>query len=108
MIVHAVDSLPSAGDFVVSAEQRLQAEEHLVAQAARFDAMRLAILGREIFEVVCPGLAEAYEGKKLEAEEAKAARKTTFSMWEDEQGVCHGRFRILRCMRRCCARRSSP
>ena len=94
VIVHAVDSLPTSGEFAVSAEQRLQAEQHLVAEAARFDAVRLAILGREIFEVICPELAEAYEGKKIEAEEAQAARKTTFSMWEDDQGVAHGRFRI--------------
>ena len=56
--------------------------------------MTLAVLGQRIFEVVCPEAAEAYEGKKLEAEEAKAARKTSFAMFEDHQGVVHGKFRL--------------
>jgi hypothetical protein len=94
VIVHALDSLPSTGEFAVSVEQRAQAEAHLVGEAATCDAVTLAVLGRRIFEVIAPDAAEAYEGKRLAAEEAKAARKITFSMSEDAQGVAHGRFRI--------------
>ena len=94
VIVRAVDSLPRTGEFAVGEEQRRQAEAHLVAEAATHDAVTLTVLGHRIFEVVCPEAAEAYEGKKLEAEEAEAARKTTFGMSVDAQGVAHGRFRI--------------
>jgi hypothetical protein len=94
VIVHAIDALPSSGEFAVSEEQRAEAEVHLVQQAATYDAVTLAVLGQRIFEVISPAAAEAYEGKKLEAEEAKAARKTTFSMWVDDQGVAHGKFRV--------------
>ena len=45
------------------------------------------------FEVIAPEVAEAYQGKMLELEEAKAARKTSFEMSIDDQGVAHGRFR---------------
>ena len=93
-IVAALDALPTSGEFAVSAEQRAQAEAHLVEEAATHDAVALTVLGRRIFEVIAPDAAEAYEGKLLAAEEAKAARKITFSMWEDAQGVAHGRFRI--------------
>ena len=93
-IVRAVDSLPRTGKFAVSQEQRDQAETHLVAEAATHDAVELTVLGQRVFEVVCPELAEAYEGEKLQAEEAEAARKTSFGMWVDDQGVAHGKFRI--------------
>ena len=55
---------------------------------------QLRILGRHIFEVIAPDLAEEFEGRVLEAEEAQARRRTTFTMWEDDEGTCHGRFRI--------------
>jgi hypothetical protein len=74
-IVAALDSLPLTGEFAVSAEQRAQAEAHLVGEAAECDATTLAVLGRRIFEVIAPEAAEAYEGKLLQAEEAKAARE---------------------------------
>ena len=82
------------GEFAVTAEQRREAEAHLVAFAAEYDAQALRILGRRILEVIAPDLAERFEGKALEAEEAKAARRTTFTMWEDDEGTTHGRFRI--------------
>ncbi len=71
-----------------------QAEAHLVALAADHDATALRVLGRQIFEVIAPDLAEKYEGRALEAEEAAAARRTVFTMVEDDEGTCHGRFRI--------------
>ncbi len=93
-IVASLDRLPHTGEFAVTAEQRRQAEAHLVALAAEYDAQALRILGRRILEVIAPDLAEKFEGKALEAEEAKAARRTTFTMWEDDEGTTHGRFRI--------------
>lgn len=47
-----------------------------------------------MFEVIAPELAEKFEGRALEQEEAQALRRTTFTMWEDDEGRCHGRFRI--------------
>ncbi len=75
-------------------EHRQQAEQHLVAQAAHFDADTLKILGHRLFEVIAPDLAETVEGRVLEAQEAKALRKVSFSMWEDAEGICHGQFRV--------------
>jgi hypothetical protein len=89
-----VDSLPRRGEVAVGEEQRVLAEGHLVGQAGVYDAVTLRVLGQRIFQVVCPEAAEAYEGKKLEAEEARAAGKTRFGLWVDEQGVAHGRFQI--------------
>ena len=93
-IVAAVERLPRSGEFAVTAEQRRQAEEHLVALAAEHDAKALRVLGRRVFEVIAPDLAERFEGKLLEREEAEALRRTTFTMWEDDEGTAHGRFRI--------------
>ena len=62
--------------------------------AEHHDAKALRILGGRIFEVIAPDLAEKFDGKALEAEEAKALRRTTFTMFEDDEGTCHGRFRI--------------
>jgi hypothetical protein len=56
--------------------------------------MALRVLGDKLFEVIAPDVAERFEGKLLEAQEARALRKTTFSMWQDAQGLCHGRFQI--------------
>ncbi len=93
-IVAALDRLPTTGEFAVTAEQRLAAETHLVVLAEHHDAKALRVLGGRIFEVIAPDLAEKFEGKALEAEEAKALRRTTFTMFEDDEGTCHGRFRI--------------
>ena len=93
-IVAALDRLPRQGEFAVTAAQRAQAEAHLVELAAHHDAKSLQVLGRRLFEVIAPDLAERFEGKALEAEEAQTLRRTTFSMWEDDEGTCHGRFRM--------------
>src|SRR6478735_4456243 len=93
-IVAALDKLPTTGEFAVSTEQRHAAETHLVALAEDHDAKALRILGGRIFEVIAPDLAETFEGRALEAEEARALRRTTFTMFEDDEGTCHGRFRI--------------
>ena len=44
--------------------------------------------------MIAPDLAEKYDGQALEKEEAEALRRTTFTMFEDDEGTCHGRFRI--------------
>ena len=93
-IVAALDKLPTTGEFAVTAEQRMAAETHLVALAEHHDAKALRILGGRIFEVIAPDLAEKFDGQALEAEEARALRRTTFTMFEDDEGTCHGRFRI--------------
>src|SRR5690349_6476312 len=57
-IVASLDRLPVTGDFAVGPDQRQQAEVHLVALAAEHDAKALRLLGRRIFEVIAPDLAE--------------------------------------------------
>ena len=93
-IVTALDRLPTSGEFAVTTEQRAAAEAHLVGLAAAHDAKALALLGRKIFEVIAPELAEAFEGKVIQDQEAEAARRTSLTMREDDAGTCHGRFRI--------------
>lgn len=93
-IVAALQRLPRTGEFAVTPEQRQAAEAHLVELAADHDAKALRVLGRRIFEVVAPDLAEEFEGRALEQEEARALRRTTLTVWEDDEGTCHGRFRI--------------
>ena len=93
-IIASLDRLPRTGQFAVSAEQRTEAESHLVQLAAEHDAKALRVLGRRVFEVIAPDLAEQFEGKALEREEAEALRRTTLTMWEDDEGTCHGRFRL--------------
>ena len=89
-----MERLPRTGQFTVSPEQRTAAEAHLVELAAEHDAKALRVLGRRVFEVIAPDLAEHFEGRALEREEAEALRRTTLTMWEDDEGTCHGRFRL--------------
>ena len=93
-ITHALGRLPDSGDFAVTDADRTKAEAHLVALAAHHDAKELAILGRKVFEVIAPEVAEEFEGKALADQEATALRRTMFTMREDDEGSCHGRFRI--------------
>src|SRR3954447_3964159 len=93
-ITAALKRLPRTGEFAVSAEQRVVAEQHLVELAAHHDAKALRFLGQHLFEVIAPELAEKFEGKLLEHEEARALQRTTLTMWEDDEGTTHGRFRI--------------
>src|SRR6478672_12307541 len=94
VIVAALGRLPRTGEFAVTAEQRTAAEAHLVGLAAHHDAKALRVLGRHLFEVIAPELAERFEGEQLEAEEARALPRTRLTMWEDDEGTTHGRFRI--------------
>jgi hypothetical protein len=88
VIVAAVDALPDR----LFAEERLRAEAHLVELARSFDAQQLARLGRHVLEVIDPVLAEQELAKRLAAEEAAAARATSFQMFDDGHGKAHGRF----------------
>ncbi len=94
VIVRSVDRLPTRGEFAVDADQRVAAERHLVALARHHDAKELEVLGARLFEVVAPDLAEAYEGRLLEAQEAIAARRTSLTMSHTGDGLCRGRFTI--------------
>ena len=94
VIVRSLDRLPSRGEFAVDADQRAAAERHLVALARHHDAKELEVLGARLFEVVAPDLAEAYEGRLLEAQEAIAARRTSLTMSHTGDGLCRGRFTI--------------
>jgi hypothetical protein len=93
-IVTALSRLPKTGEFAVSAEQRTAAEAHMVGLTRSHDAARLRVLGAHLFEVIAPDLAEKFEGKALEAEEARALQCTSFTLREDDEGTTRGRFRI--------------
>jgi hypothetical protein len=90
VIVAALDHL-SAG---VPTADRTRAEAHLVALAADHDANALRILGRRVFEVIDPDAADAELGRRLEAEEAIAARRTSLRIWDNRNGTHSGRFTI--------------
>ena len=94
VIVTALDRLPRTGTHAVTPEQVGRAEEHLVGLAAHHDPVELTRLGRRLFEVVAPEVADLIEGRALEAEEAAALARTTFTMRADDEGTVHGRFRI--------------
>jgi hypothetical protein len=68
VIVQALDSLP--GD--VDHDLVDRAERHLVLAGREHDAKTLRILGRRLLDVVAPDLADEYEAKQLEREEADA------------------------------------
>ena len=93
-IVAILDGLPTRGEYAVSVDQLAAAETHLVDLAAAHDATELKALGRTLLEVIAPEVADELLGRALEAEEAAAARRTTFVMREDDEGTCHGRFRL--------------
>ena len=90
VIVEALDRLPGW----VAPEQRRRAEEHLIGLAAAHDAKALRLLARHLAHVLDPEAADAELADRLAKEEADAARKTVFSMVDDGQGTCHGKFKI--------------
>jgi hypothetical protein len=90
VIVRAVKALPAGLD----PDLVIQAERHLVAEAAHYDARTLRVLGRRLLEVIAPDLADAHEADLLEKEEAKAARATRLTMSDDGHGRTHGRFTL--------------
>ena len=93
-IVGVLDRLPVRGEYAVTTDQLAHAETHLVGLAADHDPTELNALGRSLLEVIAPEVADQLLGRALEAEEAKAARRTTLVMWEDDEGTAHLRARI--------------
>ncbi len=63
-------------------------------KAAEFDAHQLRELGKRLVAVIDPEAADAYEAKKLDEQEARARKKTEFRMWDDGNGLAHGRFTL--------------
>jgi hypothetical protein len=88
VIAAAVDDLPVS---VTDAERR-KAEEQLLGEARHHDARALTALARHLLEVIDPDLAEAELARRLDAEEAAAARATSFAMATDGSGRTTGRF----------------
>ncbi len=88
-ITHAVDDLSDehAGD-------RDRAEAHLIEQAAHHNAHQLATLGQRILETIDPDGADAHEAALLEAQEARARKKTQLKLRIDGDGLAHGSFTI--------------
>ncbi len=90
VLVDAIEALPGTVDPVVVD----RAQTRLLALAADHDAAALRVLGRRILDVVAPEVADAEEARQLEAEEAHADATTRFTMTDDGQGRCHGRFTL--------------
>ncbi len=90
VIVRALEDLPDGLDPEVVA----QAEERLVAEAARFGPRQLRILGRRILDVVAPEVAEDAERRALEREEAHAAAVTALSSRRRGDGTTDLRIRV--------------
>ncbi|WP_134740354.1 HNH endonuclease signature motif containing protein [Nocardioides sp. 503] len=90
VIVEAVDALPDD----VGTTVKDQARDHLLAEAAHFDAKRLRVLGLHVLEVLAPEVGEAETARQLEAQERKAEAKARFTMHDDGHGTTHGRFSI--------------
>ena len=91
VIVDAVDGLPA--DLLDPATIE-QAEAFLLREAVDHDARDLRILGRRLLEVIDPETADAEEARRLEAEEQAARAAASFTISDDGQGKCHGRFMI--------------
>ncbi len=90
VISEAVDALPADLD----GEVRARAESVLLGRARQLDARALRRIGRRILDTVAPEVAEAHEAAALEDEERRAAESITFSMADDGEGRCHGRFTL--------------
>src|SRR5919112_1103380 len=89
-IIRAVQALPDT----VDAQDRGRAEKHLINLAGEHDAKTLKLLGRRVFEVLDPDAADEQEGRRLQAEEDAAARKTYLQVCDNGDGTRPGRFKI--------------
>jgi Domain of unknown function (DUF222) len=93
VVVSSVRALTDEHDDLPPGTQTA-AEAHLLAQARRFDVVRLRRLGRRVFEVVCPEGADAEEGRLLAAEEEYARRLAYLTFRDNGDGTVDGRFRL--------------
>jgi len=91
VIIAAVDALPTD---LVGEEVRRQAQATLIEQAGHHDAKAIRIMGKRILDVIAPEVGEAWEAKKLAAEEAEAEKSAVFRMHDDGHGKAHGRFTV--------------
>lgn len=86
----AVDALPADLDAWVPPA----ATAFLLEKSGEHDAKALGMLGRRLLEVIDPEAADAEESRRLEAEEAEARARASFTMSDDGHGRCHGRFSL--------------
>ncbi len=90
VIAAAVDALPAH----VDEDVRADAEAALLGFARQHDARGLRQIGKRILDTVAPEVGESAEAKNLEDEERRAAASVDFTMADDGEGRCHGRFTI--------------
>src|SRR4029079_15875720 len=86
VIVTGVDALP--------VEHRRKAETHLIGLATEHDPIALRRLAHRVLEVVAPEIAEAHELQALQRQEALAEEACRFTIGDDGQGLCRGRFTL--------------
>lgn len=89
-IVEAIDHLPAT----VATATRDEARSVLLGLAADHDARDLKRLGKRILDVIAPEVGEANEAAALEAEESRADATASWTMTDDGEGRCHGRFTL--------------
>ena len=89
VIIRAVEDLPDQLD----PDLAMEAERHLVGQAAHFDAIGLRHLGKGLLHVIDPDAADAHTAQLLDREERTAAQTTRLTLREDD-GVLRGTFTL--------------
>ena len=91
VIVTAVDALP---DFITE-QTRREGEAYLLEHALEGHHPRaLKDMGTKLLEVLDPEGLDEHLAKKLEDEEARAARRCFFEIHDDGHGTVHGRFAL--------------
>jgi Domain of unknown function (DUF222) len=91
VIVRSAERIPS----VVSAEERAQAEEALVAKAVDgMNPRRLRQVARRMLDVISRRLADEHEADSLKKDEKRAETETWFSLHDNGDGTFSGRFVI--------------
>lgn len=91
VVLRCVEDLPTDE---VSDDQRVRAQEHLIALAAEHDAKSLRVLARRIFEVLAPEEADRREAEALAAEERRARQACRFAMRDNGDGTASGWFKL--------------
>ncbi|GAA3666903.1 hypothetical protein GCM10022237_28630 [Nocardioides ginsengisoli] len=86
VVAAALDDLPAH----LGRDAHAAAEATMVRHCAEFGPRELRLLGRRLVEVAAPEIAEAEDGKRLEAEERRA-RETASLRFRD---LGHGRTRV--------------
>jgi len=96
VIAAAVDRLREEAADAVAADPTIpeRAEKHLITLAADYDDKALKALGKHVLEILDPDAADTALGKKLDAQEQAAARKTYFELFNNGDGTFSGRFTI--------------